>query len=108
MRVTIEADDPSNPTSDYSKQVPDYEAISYAWGEGSLTRTLYYGFDKTIPIAVSETVHRLLRDLRPRTGYRLLWIDGVCIHQGDLTDKRDQVPLMSTIYRHATRTIVWL
>lgn len=39
---------------------------------------------------------------------RRVWADAVCINQGDTADKGRQIPLMSLIYRGASRVVVWL
>lgn len=36
------------------------------------------------------------------------WIDSICINQADLTERAAQVQLMTSIYRKAQRTLVWL
>lgn len=37
----------------------------------------------------------------------MLWVDAICIDQGNIAEKNTQVPLMSTIYSHAA-VLVWL
>lgn len=39
---------------------------------------------------------------------RLFWIDAVCINQKDREEKSAQLPLMTAIYKRASRVIVWL
>jgi hypothetical protein len=36
------------------------------------------------------------------------WVDGLCINQGDLLKKNQQIGLMNRIYSQALSTIVWL
>ncbi|EMD00546.1 hypothetical protein BAUCODRAFT_50168, partial [Baudoinia panamericana UAMH 10762] len=40
--------------------------------------------------------------------FGLLYIDAICINQGDLAEKSSQVRLQSTIYSQATRVLCWL
>ncbi|KAJ6282319.1 ankyrin repeat-containing domain protein, partial [Bipolaris maydis] len=47
-------------------------------------------------------------NLRPVDGYRILWIDAVCIDQGDEKEKGHQVQQMGEIYQMAERVIIWL
>ncbi|KAK4658365.1 hypothetical protein QC762_101200 [Podospora pseudocomata] len=37
----------------------------------------------------------------------MLWVDAICIDQGNIAEKNTQVSLMSTIYSHAA-VLVWL
>ncbi|CAP59787.1 uncharacterized protein PODANS_1_1200 [Podospora anserina S mat+] len=37
----------------------------------------------------------------------MLWVDAICIDQANITEKNTQMPLMCTIYSHAT-VLVWL
>ncbi|GFN15000.1 HET domain-containing protein [Aspergillus tubingensis] len=61
-----------------------YEALSYVWGSQTL-------------------VH-----LRDNQLERILWIDAICINQGDDDEKSEQIPLMRSIYAQADRVLVWL
>jgi hypothetical protein len=51
-----------------------------------------------------EAALRELRIHRPRA----LWVDAICINQENLSERSSQVRLMSTIYKTATHTAVWL
>ncbi|CAN9182088.1 unnamed protein product [Alternaria alternata] len=57
---------------------------------------------------VTENLFMALHHLRPVDGYRILWIDAVCIDQGHDKEKGHQVQQMGDIYRTAERVIVWL
>jgi hypothetical protein len=39
---------------------------------------------------------------------RILWVDAICINQGDNTEKAGQIQYMAEIYSKASRVIVWL
>jgi hypothetical protein len=39
---------------------------------------------------------------------RILWIDAVCINQGDNEEKLHQIQTMARIYSVASRVLVWL
>ncbi|OGM50821.1 hypothetical protein ABOM_000657 [Aspergillus bombycis] len=81
---------------------PKYEAISYVWGDiGEVNDIL---LDRCA-IPVPRNVRRILQRLRHRTKRRVIWIDFVCINQGDVAEKNTQVPLMSAIYANATSVI---
>jgi ankyrin repeat protein len=82
-----------------------YEALSYTWG----------GMEKTciiringMKMSVTENLFIALRYLRPEDGYRILWIDAICIDQGHHQERGHQVQQMGEIYKKAERVIVWL
>lgn len=39
---------------------------------------------------------------------RLLWIDALCINQGDIKERNQQIQRMRFIYSQSTRLVVWL
>jgi hypothetical protein len=93
---------------------PAFEALSYAWGE----------FQEPVPIRVHERCKKFqpttsslhiqpslelaLRHLRLEKSKRKVWIDAICINQVDTIEKSLHIPYMWTIYKYASRTIVWL
>ena len=84
----------------------DYDTVSYCWGEGETSATVNCnGFGLLIRndlfIALQYLVDRS-PPLRP------LWIDAICLNQEDDDEKAVQVPLMSEVFKNATRTTVWL
>ena len=83
----------------------DYEALSYVWGEkGSEIEILLNG--QVFP--VRRNLAFALKDLRLADRPRRLWIDAICINQGDHEERASQVLLMRHIYRNASRVVVWL
>ena len=86
-------------------EVSGWEAVSYAWGNQTPVHEIYVDGN---PIAVTENVINLLKDLRDTNHKRFLWIDAICINQGDEVEKSKQVPLMTMIYENAQATIIWL
>jgi hypothetical protein len=83
----------------------EYEAISYTWGEHRLAFPLYIG---DACVLVTKNLDRVLRRLRRPTTTRALWADAVCINQTDNDEKSQQIPLMSKIFRGASRVLAWL
>src|SRR5215469_2551643 len=82
-----------------------YEALSYTWG----------GQERTHPIicngatmTITENLYTALVHLRLADIERRLWVDALCINQGNINEKNEQIPLMMDIYKHATGIIVWL
>ena len=84
---------------------PQYEALSYCWGE----------FSNMIPMLLNEAdtnvtsnLAAALRALRSPEVPRLIWVDALCINQADCDEKSRQVQLMSRIYGAAAEVIIWL
>lgn len=58
--------------------------------------------------SITRKLWLALRRIRPETNIRLLWIDAICIDQDNVEERTGQIKLMSHIFRHASRVIVWL
>lgn len=87
--------------------LPSFEALSYVWGDAALTTPIYVGslrtrFDATTNLACA------LSHLRYRDRDRVLWVDALCINQGDNDEKSHQVWMMKKIYEGAERVLAWL
>ncbi|KAI0470393.1 heterokaryon incompatibility protein-domain-containing protein [Xylariaceae sp. FL0804] len=88
-----------------------YEALSYTWGSISHHETAIItdqtsGLPATLSLGLN--LASALRNLRRSCQSRKLWIDAICINQGDDDEKAAQVKRMADIYRHASRVVVWL
>ena len=86
--------------------INSYEALSYSWGGHLMLRRLITLNGR--PYLVADTVFNALKELRLRDQERRLWIDAICINQGNFEEKGVQVALMGSIYRRAQKVIVWL
>lgn len=82
-----------------------YEALSYVWGNQ----------DEKVPILIGEhyfevtrNLHTALLRLRNHFFERIVWVDAVCIDQGNRLEKGRQIQHMTEIYHQASRVIVWL
>ncbi|KAK2759174.1 hypothetical protein FQN54_003274 [Arachnomyces sp. PD_36] len=82
-----------------------WEAVSYAWEGQAPSETIHIG---QRPVKVSKVVREMLELLRYRDCERLLWIDAICINQGDEAEKSQQVALMTQIYKNASAGIIYL
>lgn len=90
-----------------------YEALSYCWESGDKPKSIILNGYK---FSVTENLFSALQHLRDRQLPRTLWIDAICINQGDsesdgkdvVDEKTKQIPLMRQIYAQAGRVIVWL
>lgn len=84
---------------------PVYEALSYTWGDLNVTAPI--SLDGK-PFHVTTNMEAALRRLRPNREPRTMWIDAICINQGDMAERSSQVKLMGGIYKSSTKTILWL
>lgn len=84
---------------------PQYEALSYAWGNPDFSRTIYAN---SFLLPVSTHLHEALLRLRRPSEKRTMWIDAICINQGDPSERSQQVGMMRSIFRSASNVVVWL
>jgi hypothetical protein len=82
-----------------------YEALSYCWGSSHKPRRISIG-DRYLP--VTESLYAALLRLRDRFIGRVIWADAICINQGDVGERGQQVQSMAEIYYKANRVVVWL
>lgn len=87
------------------KSKPEYESLSYAWGDVSVTETIYV---QQYPFKVTANLVSALRHLRLKDVARTLWADAICINQSDPQERGSQVAFMGNIYSMASRDIFWL
>jgi hypothetical protein len=87
---------------------PEYEAISYVWGNPTLDHSLTVGLDSKAQIPITKSVYELLQALTPLSGEKKFWIDAVCINQQDSIEKAQQVSLMRSIYGRAHRVLAFI
>lgn len=105
--------EPGRPNDDLHAQLlenhlsdhPDYEAVSYTWGEPVFPDTLMID---GLPFMITSNLHSALLQFRRLDSTRDLWVDVVCINQKDDIEKGTQIALMSTIYSQASTVLVWL
>ena len=84
---------------------PQYEALSYVWGDGNDTRSIEVdGYS----MPTTANLHVALRYLRLRDQAQTLWVDALCNNQSDLRERTQQVSLMCSIYGQASQVVVWL
>ncbi|KAF7541275.1 hypothetical protein G7054_g732 [Neopestalotiopsis clavispora] len=89
---------------DDEKLVP-YEALSYCWGSDKLTHSILLN-DKVLEVTSNLCV--ALKHLRFPDRDRILWIDAICIDQGNVRERGHQVDHMGHVYRHADQVLFWL
>lgn len=83
----------------------DYIALSYVWGPETYQPTIFLN-GRSFP--VTRNLHCALQHIRDRNSQMSLWIDAVCINQDDNEERGHQIAHMRSIYRCASRVIIWL
>jgi hypothetical protein len=84
---------------------PYYEALSYAWDAQYRNKRIECS-DLRIPI--TGNCEAALRRLVRSWSNRLIFVDAVCIDQCSPYERNHQVQLMGSIYKKASRVVVWL
>ncbi|KAL5312856.1 hypothetical protein ACEPPN_019282 [Leptodophora sp. 'Broadleaf-Isolate-01'] len=88
---------------------PEYEALSYAWGDSKATKAIWVN---GVKVQIKENLRQALYHLRHDKEQRVLWTDALCINQAKTDEakreKNKQVPLMAFIYRRAQNVLIWL
>lgn len=59
-------------------------------------------------VEIRENLFSALLQLAPKTGFRVLWVDALCIDQSDIEERTHQVAQMGEIYQLADKVIVWV
>ncbi|KAK4223393.1 heterokaryon incompatibility protein 6, OR allele [Podospora fimiseda] len=108
-----------------------FKALSYVWGDDTKTHRIlvkretsdkrsslmkYHdteGEREYLKIPVTHSLFTALHNLRSAHDFSsgepmILWIDQICINQGDQIEKAHQVGLMGQIYSTASEVLVWL
>ncbi|GAW13927.1 hypothetical protein ANO14919_033190 [Xylariales sp. No.14919] len=82
-----------------------FVALSYCWGPTEPKKTIFLnGKEKKVtPNLYDALIH--IRDILSPVS---LWVDAICINQGDLEERQREVQKMSNIYRDATAVLLWL
>ncbi|KAL8865534.1 MAG: hypothetical protein Q9174_006834 [Haloplaca sp. 1 TL-2023] len=101
--------------------VPQFEALSYAWGDPSDWLDIFVQMTRTPDVEtaelvlVSSTILSITRNLfdalqhiRQQRRSMVLWIDQICVNQKNLTERGNQVLRMPDIYSLALGVTVWL
>ena len=84
---------------------PDYEAISYVWGDPADTCDIICSGQQ---LKVTKSLYSALCQFRSAGQKRTLWADAICINQQDLEERSTQVSIMGKIYSQARRVLIWL
>lgn len=82
-----------------------FTALSYTWGDPLETAPI---FVNGVELQATLNLEAALRHIRQGSNPVVLWIDALCINQGDVAEKNVQVGMMKDIYSGAELVIAWL
>lgn len=88
-----------------------YLALSYCWGPGAsksltLTRNNLSTLTHSLPGDELSAAHKDMFRLAGDLGIRYVWIDALCIIQGDPEDWEYESPRMGRVYGNALMTVI--
>ncbi|KAI0483702.1 heterokaryon incompatibility protein-domain-containing protein [Xylaria cf. heliscus] len=92
-------------THTHLKEPRPYQALSYTWGSSANQVPISIN---GYPFMVSSNLYAALLEFRDRGKEIVIWIDAICINQGDIEERNAHVPMMHEVYSRAARVIVWL
>ncbi|KAE9367363.1 HET-domain-containing protein, partial [Stipitochalara longipes BDJ] len=85
-----------------------YQALSYVWGDSRERRTISCdGRRLDLTTSLYDALVQLCANNKIRDN-SFVWIDAICIDQGNVIEKTAQIKMMREIYSHASYTIIWL
>lgn len=91
----------------YLDPPPKYNAVSYVWGQDDPSGSHNVSINGTL-MPVRPNIWHFLEQMRKETFEDLLWIDAICINQGDIAERGHQVAVMGQIYEKAAIVHAWL
>lgn len=84
--------------------LPEYTALSYAWGHPNKTWVLNIS---GASLAITASLAEAMRALPRIASSEYLWLDQVCINQADEKEKNRQVQIMGEIYSNSHKVSIW-
>ncbi|KAI1422587.1 HET-domain-containing protein [Xylaria sp. FL1777] len=92
------------------ESIPEFTAISYTWDHPATpVSSIVISNSPLSSLPLSRTLHELFEELQTRHEPKsALWIDALCIDQGNAVERAAQVALMGRVFSSARRVMVWL
>jgi len=89
-------------------RVPEFEAVSYAWGSTENPINILIGESGRETLTITQNLAKALPYLRYKDKPRILWIDAICVDQQNPKERGHQVKRMADIYSKAVKVLIWL
>ena len=89
---------------------PRYEALSYTWRDSNaLAEPVSVALKlNDVVVYALPNLGVSLQNLRLKEAERVLWVDFLCIDQGNVVERSEQVQQMGSIYQSAAQVIIFL
>ena len=89
------------------EEAPEYEAISYAWGDATEQRVIIVD-GRTV--SIRHNLYNAILRFTCKTGQgpSLFWVDALCISQDDLDEKSRQMAMIGRIFGQARCVLAWI
>ena len=87
------------------QNAPKFEALSYEWGTHMCDKPVLCDGQE---LQVKTNLGAALKHLRLADESRWMWIDAICINQGNIPERSQQVSMMCDIYARASRVLIWI
>lgn len=85
---------------------PKYNAISYTWGDEAHQQPIVLNDQYFL---VTKNLYNALICLQQQnTEGQVLWVDAICINQGDISERNRQLAIMPYIYERAKLVVIFL
>lgn len=84
-----------------------YKALSYAWGS-DVPGDEQMVYCNGVIVDVTLNLYAALHNLRDATTVLSIWVDSLCIDQGNERERTRQVRMMKDIYSNSKEVIIWL
>ncbi|KAH8769701.1 hypothetical protein BGZ57DRAFT_442839 [Hyaloscypha finlandica] len=86
-----------------------YTALSYCWGDPHITSTMRIdGYEVKITKNLESALRGVRENRSAKGGILRLWVDALCINQGDKEERSNQVRNMRQIYSKAKEVLCWV
>lgn len=111
IKLDAVSSEPQRPLSGRILHIPlekrdarfQYWALSYCWGNPDLRRTIILDGKQ---LQITAGLDNALRELG--SSFDTLWVDAICINQGDVQEKSREVLRMGEIYSQGDGVVAWL
>ncbi|KAE9368089.1 HET-domain-containing protein, partial [Stipitochalara longipes BDJ] len=89
---------------------PEYDALSYVWGDISVQdpAILLDGKPFQVGVNLSAALLNIRHEDLDDPKESRIWIDAICINQTNVTERNQQVQQMDRIYSRAMKVLIWL
>jgi hypothetical protein len=84
---------------------PSYDAISYTWGDPTLTVPITINGQTMVVRQNCEYVMQQWFTTKKKSTSKYIWVDAACIDQSNLRERGFQVTIMGELYEKATQVL---